>query len=424
MTEELLQQEMGNLIDNLKVNYLFYFSRYLDKALVAPDMLQVMLTARCNVRCKICEVWKQQFSGELTTAEVKNLLDQSIEAGVKTVYFTGGEALLRPDILELVNYAARPGIITTVNTNGSLINEELAEKIVLSRLRNLTFSIDSASAKVHDSIRGKGVFEKAVKGIQLVNGFKSKYRRDNQAEPEKRLDVGMVSVIMRNNISNMIQLADLARSLGCCYLAFQPLIYNGSLLENNDFKSEFMVEGRDIRRLEDSFRRLGSVRQELLSRGFHIDFMAEKTIQHFKKERKVNTCFVGFSRIFVNPQGDISFVCFESIGNIKVDRLSDVWYGQKANAIRKKIRECKVNCTQFCSERPDSENLEKIHSAFKDTITSRFHAQIRVDMLKAEDAFLDYLRGQAGNDDYIMNEVSRIRRDIAGMIQSTAVREG
>jgi MoaA/NifB/PqqE/SkfB family radical SAM enzyme len=222
----------------------------------------------------------------------------------------------------------------------------------------------------------------------------------------------------------MVQLADLARGLGCCYLAFQPLIYNGSLLENNDFKSEFMVEGRDIRRLEDSFRKLGSIRKDLLSRGFHIDFMAEKTVQHFKKERKVNTCFAGFSRIFVNPQGDISFVCFESIGNIKVDRLSDVWYGQKANAIRKKIRECKVNCTQFVRKGLIPRIWRKIHSDFKNTINSRFHEQICISMLKAEDMFLDSLRADAGNDDYIMKEVSRIRRDIAGMIQTTAVREG
>jgi hypothetical protein len=41
MAEELLQQEMGNLIENLKVNYLFYLSRYLDRALVAPDMLRL-----------------------------------------------------------------------------------------------------------------------------------------------------------------------------------------------------------------------------------------------------------------------------------------------------------------------------------------------------------------------------------------------
>jgi hypothetical protein len=72
------------------------------------------------------------------------LLDQAIEAGVKTF-------ILRRRSFTAAGYSGfgqlrgRPGIITTVNTNGSLINEELAEKIVLSKLRNLTFSIDSAA---------------------------------------------------------------------------------------------------------------------------------------------------------------------------------------------------------------------------------------------------------------------------------------
>ena len=418
MIDERLQQEIDSLLAILKNNYLFYFSRHFDKAMVAPDMLQVMLTAKCNVRCKICEVWKQQFESELTTDQVKSLLDQAIGMGVKTVYFTGGEALLRPDILELVNYAARPGIITTVNTNGSLITEELAEKIVLSKISNLTFSIDSATPEVHNAIRGKGVFEKATRGIELINGFRKKFHRtDREENPQDRLYIGMVSVIMKNNIDKLLQLVDLAKNLGCCYLAFQPLIYNGSLLENYDFKSEFLVDENDIYKLENSFRELSSIKQKMLSEGFHLDFMPEKTIQHFKRGRKVNTCFAGFSRIFVNPQGDISFVCFESFGNIKSDLLNDVWYGQKANAIRKNIKECRVNCTQFCSERPESESLEIIHGNFKNTIFSRFHGQLCTSVLKLENAFLESLGTEINSDAYIGKEISRIKQDIAEIAQ-------
>jgi len=122
-------------------DYLFYFSRLLNRVMVEPDMIQLMLTSRCNIRCKICDVWKQQFTEELTTEEVKSLVDQAIEMGIKMIYFTGGEALLRKDIFELINYASRPGIITTANTNGSFITEEFAKEIVSSKLRNINFSL-------------------------------------------------------------------------------------------------------------------------------------------------------------------------------------------------------------------------------------------------------------------------------------------
>lgn len=417
--DERLQREINRLLEGLKNNYLFYLSRYFDKVIVSPDMIQIMLTSKCNIRCKICEVWKQKFESELTTDEVKSLLDQAIDMGARTVYFTGGEALLRPDILELIDYAARPGVITTVNTNGSLITKDLAKKIVLSKLRNITFSIDSVTAAAHDSIRGKGVFKKAVRGIKLINHYRKKFHRgkDNVTE-EQRLDVGMVSVIMKNNINEIGQLAAMAKKIGCCYIAFQPLIYNGSLLENIDFKSGFSIEEGDIRKLEEAFQKLGSVKERMLAESFHIDFMQEKTIQHFRKERKVNTCFAGFSRIFVNPQGDISFVCFESFGNIKSDRLRDVWLGSKADAIRKKIKECRVNCTQFCSERPESESLEIIHKNFQNAISSRFHSYICTDLLKQEEAFLDSLLMETGSDAYARQEILRIKQDIVEKTRS------
>lgn len=419
MIDERLHKEIRSLAEGVKNNYLFYLSRYFDKVMISPDMIQIMLTSKCNIRCKICEVWKQKFEGELTTGEVKSLLDQAIDMGVRTVYFTGGEALLRPDILELINYASRPGIITTVNTNGSLITREFAEKIVLSRLRNITFSIDSVTPRAHDSIRGKGVFRKAIRGIKLINHYKNKFRRGRDIEDEeKRLDVGMVSVIMKSNIDEIARLVNLARSCGCCYIAFQPLIYNGSLLENVDFKSDFSIEEGDLHKLEGAFQRLGPLKQAMLSKNFHIDFMQEKTLQHFRRQRKVNTCFAGFSRIFVNPQGDISFVCFESFGNIKSDRLRDVWYGPKADAIRKRIKECKVNCTQFCSERPESESLEIIHRNFKEAIFSRFHDYICSGLLKEEEAFLDSLFGQTGADTYARQEIFKIKQDIGEKLRS------
>lgn len=353
----------GDNFEDLRKDYLFYFSRRLNKVMVEPDMIQIMLTSECNARCKICDVWKQRYPQELTTKQAKSLIKQAVRMGIKTIYFTGGEAFLRKDIFELINYAARPGVITTVNTNGSLITEALAKQIVLSKLRNITFSIDSILPEVHDYIRGAGCFEKAIQGIKLINKYKKEFNRRSCDAGDRRLDVGIASVIMKLNINELPKLVDLAVNLQCCYTAFQPLVFNGNLLESHNFKSEFWIDEPELPGLENMFNELEGLKKGL-PKGFYVDFMREKTIQHFKRQRLANTCFAGFNRIFVNPKGDISFVCFESFGNIKNEPLKKAWNSKKAFEIRAKIKECKINCTQFCSERAQSEDIFQIHGRF------------------------------------------------------------
>lgn len=403
--EERLAESIFN---NFKRDYLFYFSRLLNRVMVEPDMLQIMLTSKCNIRCKICDVWKQKYENEMTTEVVKNLIDQAIDGGVKTVYFTGGEALLREDIFELINYASRPGIITTVNTNGSLINDEIAKKIVLSKLRNITFSIDSITPELHNFIRGKNIFEKAMKGIEFINYYKKKFNREDKDVEEGRLDVGMVSVIMKYNLGELPKIVYLAKKMHCCYIAFQPLVYNGSLLENVNFKSDFLIQEDDILKLRKVFIELESMKRNIPGEIF-IDFMPEKTIQYFQRKKGTNSCFAGFSRIFVNPQGDISFVCFEPLGNIRQNSLKEVWESEKAYLIREKIKECKVNCTQFCSERPQSESINLIHNRFIKEIEN-LPLLIQNITLKEEHHFLQSVIEEIGSGSRKKNGEIKIKK--------------
>lgn len=401
------------LFENCKRDYLFYFSRLLNKVMVEPDMIQLMLTSKCNIRCKICDVWKQEFTEQLTTDEVKSLIDQAIDMGIKTIYFTGGEALLRRDIFELINYASHPGIITTVNTNGGFITEAFAKEIVSSKLRNINFSIDGATPEIHNAIRGNNVFEKAIKAIKYINYYKKILHRENTDGEERRLDIAMTSVIMKCNIEELPRLAILAEKMECCYISFQPLVNNGNLLASHNFQTDFWIGEEDIPKLWKVFQELECMKKRY-GQIIYIDFMPEKTIQHFKKERTVNTCFAGFSRIFVNPQGDISFVCFSSFGNTKTDKIKDVWYSEKAYEIRKEIKNCRVNCTQFCSERPESESTEIIHRNFLRQINNLPDLS-RIDLLKKENEFLQSILYKI-NDPYVKEQIIKIQNKIHKLI--------
>ena len=347
---------LARFLNKIKKDYLFYFSKLTNRALVAPDMLQIMITTKCNLKCQICDVWSQKFNNELTTAEVKNLIDQALKMGIETIYFTGGEALLRPDIFELINYASRPQSTTTLNTNGSLVTKDMAQKIFSSNLDSISFSIDSVSPQIHNAIRGEQVFEKAIKGIKYLQNLKKENGQRKNSRKQK-LDINIASVIIKPNKKELFSLAMLARDLECNTISFQPIVYNGNLLKSADLISEYSIDSEDIADLKESFNQL----QKISDKDFIVFLMPEKTIQYFQKQKRVNTCFAGFNRIFINPQGDISFVCFESFGNIKKDLLKKAWQSKKANTLRGKTKKCTVNCTQFCSERPTSETLRAIH---------------------------------------------------------------
>lgn len=355
------------IFNKYKTDYLFHFSRVLNKILVEPEMIQVMLTSRCNIKCKICNVWKQDSGEEMPTDVVKGLFDQAIGMGIKTIYMTGGEAFLRKDIFELIDYAARPGIIVTVNTNGSFITDEFARKIVSSKLSCINFSLDGATPKTHNAIRGEHVFEKAVKAIEHINYHKKMLKRDDCLSGVNRLYVVITSVITKSNLDELPQLVNLAESLHCCNICFQPLVDNGNLLETLSFKNEFWIEEEDLPRLQKAFCELEQMKKNT---SLSINFMPEKTMQHFRRQRVVNSCFAGFTRIFVNPRGELSFVCFPSFGDIKTESLRQAWFSEKAFATRGQLKSCAVNCTQFCSERSQSDAIQEIHQRFKQEIQS------------------------------------------------------
>src|SRR5580692_3383560 len=93
-----------------------------------PLNVQVDVTYRCNERCVHCYL-DHEDHGEMTTAEIKNTLDQLADAGVFFVIFSGGEVFLRPDFFELIEYARRLTFHVKVKTNAFMIGPKEADRL-------------------------------------------------------------------------------------------------------------------------------------------------------------------------------------------------------------------------------------------------------------------------------------------------------
>lgn len=129
------------------------------------DVLAVRwnLTYRCNFNCSYCNLpEKATPDDELSTGRIKEILREMGESSVQRISFSGGEPLLREDIGEIIEYTNKVGITPTMNTNGSLVSENIDS---ISNLDTIKISLDGPK-DVHNKTRSD--FNKVLDGLDLV----------------------------------------------------------------------------------------------------------------------------------------------------------------------------------------------------------------------------------------------------------------
>lgn len=146
-----------------------FFIRRALGARTPPMALMLAVTYRCQCRCVHCSSAELAEEGEkeLSTAEIKDLIDHAAAAGIIKIGFTGGEPLLREDLAELVARAAAGHMSVSIDTNGAGLDAAAALRLKKAGISNICVSVDSPDPKVHDRLRRlKGSHEKALSAIK------------------------------------------------------------------------------------------------------------------------------------------------------------------------------------------------------------------------------------------------------------------
>ena len=127
-----------------------------------------MTTNQCNLTCSHCyQDAGEAKEAELTTQEGKELIDGIARAGFKIMIFSGGEPLMRPDIYELVSYAASKGLRPVFGTNGMLITEEVAQRLKEAGAMAMGISLDSLDEEKHNTFRGNPeAYARTIEGMK------------------------------------------------------------------------------------------------------------------------------------------------------------------------------------------------------------------------------------------------------------------
>jgi len=127
----------------------------------------VEVTRRCNLRCIQCHAESSDVQQEeLSFEQMRKLLRElAAQPEFKMVVFSGGEPLLRDDIVELCEYASGWGLWPVIATNGTLLDAALARRLRRAGVCGVAVGLDGDCPAVHDEIRGEqGAFARAIEG--------------------------------------------------------------------------------------------------------------------------------------------------------------------------------------------------------------------------------------------------------------------
>lgn len=139
--------------------------------IATPRTVDIELTPRCNLRCSYCYYFNNPGESykELSTKEWLDFFDELGRNCVMNVTLSGGEPFIRKDLKELLSGIVKNQMRFTLLSNGGLIDDDIASYIALTgRCDQIQISIDGSSADVHDSCRGQGSFNGAVRGIRIL----------------------------------------------------------------------------------------------------------------------------------------------------------------------------------------------------------------------------------------------------------------
>ncbi|RZD15435.1 MAG: radical SAM protein [Candidatus Acidulodesulfobacterium ferriphilum] len=157
------------------------------------------LTARCNLKCIHCraEAQTERQEDELSTEKCFAVIDELCGFSSPILILTGGEPLYRDDIFDIARYAAGKGLRVALATNGTLVNEKVAEQIKESGIKRVSISLDGANPQTHDTFRMiPGSFKSAFNGIRNLQ--------------KEGIEVQINTTIARHNEDEVKEILDLA----------------------------------------------------------------------------------------------------------------------------------------------------------------------------------------------------------------------
>jgi radical SAM protein with 4Fe4S-binding SPASM domain len=300
--------------------------------LTAPYRMDLALTYRCNEACPHCYVARPAHYSEMDTVSWKAVLDRVWDVGIPHVCFTGGEATLRPDLVELVAYAQEKGLVAGLLTNGRRLSDaDYVRSLVAAGLDHVQITLESHDAAIHDEMVGvQGAWEETVAGIR------------NSVDADVYL---MTNTTLTDlNVPVIEETLDFLAGLGVQTVACNGLIYAGRGVD-----AGIGIPEADLEPI------MGLVRDKAAELELRLIWYTPTRYCEFnplEHDLGVKGCSAARYNMCVEPNGDV-LPCqsyFESLGNMLHDPWEAIWDSALANHLRSRAW-----LPDECKECPDVE---------------------------------------------------------------------
>jgi MoaA/NifB/PqqE/SkfB family radical SAM enzyme len=217
-----------------------------------PYYYEVHLAMPCNEKCIMCVPDGKHSRAQISLEEFTAFFDQ-IKPVAEHLTLIGGETFMYPWFNQVLDMLAQHPITVTIITNGTMLTEKVAPRLIALHGLELKFSVDAATRDTYYRIRGRDVFDKVIANIK---------RFSDTTRDKPNIVRILVFIVMRENLNEVLPFVDLARSLGVNRVYFQPVkhvstwkvengtgwLFDGSVQSCESFRDEYndvMIQARD-----------------------------------------------------------------------------------------------------------------------------------------------------------------------------------
>jgi len=296
------------------------------------------VTTACNLRCRHCHAsaGKRQEE-ELNTEEGKKLLEEIASVPeFRMLVLTGGEPLVRPDIIELVQYASALGLKVAIATNGTLIDTQMARKLKRAGVCDLAIGLDAATPDLHDFIRNTpGSYERTLQGIRACR--------------EAGMCLQINVTVMKYNYPEIPRILDLADELEAQIVLLYQVVPQGRGGGNGlELTKE---EYADLMALV-SEKQAGAVPiiEPTCSPQYWAYLLNKRQARRWElglAQKVFRGCAAGWGLCYIKPNGEVWPCPFvpKSGGNVRSVPLSQIWReGEPFRKLREREKNLRGSC--------------------------------------------------------------------------------
>lgn len=281
----------------------------------SPVSLNIDLTSQCNWRCKFCYVEgnnKPIKSKDFSPYEIfKEMIDKIADAGVFKINLFGGEPMLNPDFLKIAEYAENKNLDVGMVSNGSLINEGMAEKIK-EYMEGCSLSIHGLEM-VHDYLTGvRGSYKKSIESIRFLTSANVK--------------TGICYTLVNNNKEELDKFCDsVLEQYPISYFALGRFIQTGRGYRNKT----------NLETTKEEFNEALGVIKQKKNKYEKVSFTISDSIPYClvddNYKELANSCSAGITFAALDEKGNLK-LCSGSpyiLGNIFEENIETIWQESK-----------------------------------------------------------------------------------------------